>query len=108
MEIYLDNGATTRVSPAAARRALEVMTEDYGNPSSLHRRGFLAEQALTGARQQLAEILRVRREEVWFTSGGSEGNNLAVLGGRWPPAAGAAGLSPPRWSTNRCWPRCGT
>ncbi len=81
MEIYLDNSATTRVSPAAARRALEVMTEDYGNPSSLHRRGFLAEQALTGARQQLAEILRVRREEVWFTSGGSEGNNLAVLGG---------------------------
>ena len=81
MEIYLDNSATTRVSPAAARRALEVMTEDYGNPSSLHRRGFLAEQALTGARQQLAEMLRVRREEVWFTSGGSEGNNLAVLGG---------------------------
>ena len=80
MEIYFDNSATTRVSEAAARKALELMREEYGNPSSLHRRGFLAEQALTAAREELAAILSVRREEVWFTSGGSEGNNLAVLG----------------------------
>lgn len=81
MEIYLDNSATTRVSPAAARRALEVMTEDFGNPSSLHHRGFLAEQALTAARRELSGILCVRPEEVFFTSCGSEGNNLAILGG---------------------------
>ncbi len=80
MEIYFDNSATTRVSDGAARRALELMREEYGNPSSLHRRGFLAEQALTAAREELASILGVRREEVWFTSCGSEGNNLAVLG----------------------------
>lgn len=80
MEIYFDNSATTRVSETAAQKALELMREEYGNPSSLHRRGFLAEQALTAAREELAAILNVRREEVWFTSGGSEGNNLAVLG----------------------------
>jgi len=80
LEIYFDNSATTRVSDSAARRALEVMTEDFGNPSSLHHRGFRAEQALTAARQELADILGVRREEVYFTSCGSEGNNLAVLG----------------------------
>ena len=62
MEIYFDNSATTRVSPEAARRALELMTEEYGNPSSLHRRGFLAEQALAQARGEIARILgRSRR-----------------------------------------------
>lgn len=81
MEIYFDNSATTRVSPEAARRALELMTEEYGNPSSLHRRGFLAEQALAQARGEIARILGAEPEEVAFTSCGSEGNNLAVIGG---------------------------
>lgn len=81
MEIYLDNSATTRVSPAAAQRAVEVMTQEFGNPSSLHHRGFMAEQALTAARQCLSGILGVRQEEVFFTSCGSEGNNIAILGG---------------------------
>jgi len=81
LEIYFDNSATTRVSPAAAQRALEVMTQEYGNPSSLHHRGFLAEQALTAARRELAGILGGREDEVFFTSCGSEGNNLAILGG---------------------------
>ena len=81
MEIYLDNSATTRVSPGAANRALELMREEYGNPSSLHRRGFLAEQALASARRELAEVLGARGEELFFTSCGSEGNNLAILGG---------------------------
>ena len=47
MECYLDNSATTAVSPEAAALALHIMTEEYGNPSSLHRRGFLAERALS-------------------------------------------------------------
>lgn len=81
MEIYLDNSATTRVSPAAAGRALELMTEEFGNPSSLHHRGFLAEQALAAARKELAGILDARQDEVFFTSCGSEANNLAILGG---------------------------
>lgn len=81
MDIYLDNSATTRVSPAAAQRALELMQQEYGNPSSLHRRGFAAEQALDAARRELAGILGAKKEEVYFTSGGSQGNNLAILGG---------------------------
>lgn len=81
MDIYLDNSATTRVSPAAAQRALELMQQEYGNPSSLHHRGFAAEQALDAARRELAGILGAKKEEVYFTSGGSQGNNLAILGG---------------------------
>lgn len=82
MEIYFDNSATTRVSDSVARRVLEVMTEDFGNPSSLHHKGFTAEQALTAAREEIAAVLGpgVRREEIFFTSCGSEGNNLAILG----------------------------
>lgn len=80
MEIYLDNSATTRVSDAAAAKMLSVMTEGYGNPSSLHRRGFLAEQELNAARGIMAEILGVRPDEIFFPSCGSEANNLALLG----------------------------
>ena len=81
MDIYLDNSATTRVSPTAAQRALTVMTQEFGNPSSLHHRGFMAEQALTAARQYLSGLMGARQEEVFFTSCGSEGNNIAILGG---------------------------
>ena len=80
MECYLDNSATTAVSPAAAALALRMMTEEFGNPSSLHRRGFLAERALTEARGQVAAVLHCRPDEIIFTSGGTESNNIALLG----------------------------
>ena len=80
MECYLDNSATTAVSPPVAALALRMMTEEYGNPSSLHRRGFLAERAMTEARGQVAGVLRCRPEEIIFTSGGTESNNIALLG----------------------------
>lgn len=80
METYLDNSATTRVSDTVAALIHRMMTEEYGNPSSLHRKGFLAEQRMTAAREQIAAVLGVRREEIAFTSCGSEANNLAVLG----------------------------
>ena len=80
MECYLDNSATTAVTPEVAALAARIMTEQYGNPSSLHRRGFWAERALTEARGQVAAVLRCRPEEVVFTSGGTESNNLALLG----------------------------
>ena len=80
MECYLDNIATTAVSPAAAALALRMMTEEFGNPSSLHRRGFLAERALTEARGQVAAVLHCRPDEIIFTSGGTESNNIALLG----------------------------
>lgn len=80
-EIYLDNSATTRVCPEAAEKALELMTQCYGNPSSLHTLGFRAEQALSQARQAVAKLLSAQPEEITFTSGGTESNNLAIFGG---------------------------
>lgn len=77
---YLDNSATTRVCPQAAEKALQMMTACYGNPSSLHSLGAAAEQELTAARQKVARLLGCRPQEVIFTSGGTESNNLAVLG----------------------------
>ena len=77
---YLDNSATTRVCPQAAEKALQMMTTCYGNPSSLHSLGAAAEQELNAARQKVARLLGCRPQEVIFTSGGTESNNLAVLG----------------------------
>lgn len=78
---YLDNSATTAVCPAAAEKAYYMMTSCFGNPSSLHTLGFEAEQEMTAARQSVARLLGVPPETVVFTSGGTEANNLAILGG---------------------------
>lgn len=80
LEHYLDNSATTVVSPSAAQKAFKVMTEIYGNPSSLHTKGIEAEKELEQARKALAERLGAQHEEIFFTSGGTEANNLAVFG----------------------------
>ncbi len=79
--IYLDNAATTRVSEGCAREALRVMTEVWGNPSSRHRMGMDAEDILRDSRKTVAAELGAREDEIFFTSGGTEANNLAVLGG---------------------------
>lgn len=79
-EHYLDNSATTPVLPSAAQKAAELMMEEYGNPSSLHTRGFRAKRELEAARAVVAARLGAKSEEIVFTSGGTEGNNLAVLG----------------------------
>lgn len=78
--IYLDNAATTPVCPEAAQAALAAMTEDFGNPSSTHGPGRSAREALKAARQTIAASLGARPEEVFFTSGGSEGDNWAIRG----------------------------
>lgn len=78
--VYLDNSATTRVSDKAAEKALEVMTKNFGNPSSLHSLGFEAEQIIKGAKKNLASALGCKEGEVFFTSGGTEANNIAILG----------------------------
>ncbi len=80
MEIYLDNSATTQCYPKVARRMCELMTEAYGNPSSLHHKGIEAEQALREAKRLLAQNLRVQEKELYFTSGGTESDNLALIG----------------------------
>lgn len=80
-EIYLDNCATTRVDDDTAALALTLMTGDYGNPSSLHGKGFQAQLRLDRARQQVADALGCAAGELIFTSGGTEANNLVILGG---------------------------
>ena len=80
MEHYLDNSATTAVSPAAAQKAFEVMTQSYGNPSSLHKKGIEAEKELVSAAKAVAARLGANADEIVFTSGGTEANNLALFG----------------------------
>ena len=80
MEHYLDNSATTAVYREVAEKAAEIMTVNYGNPSSLHSKGMEAEDELIKARHIIAKSLAVEDNEIYFTSGGTEANNLAVLG----------------------------
>lgn len=77
---YLDNAATTRVCEEAAQAAMNMMTERFGNPSSLHTMGVASTRELNTARQAVASILGCQSECVYFTSGGSESNNLAIFG----------------------------
>ena len=79
-EIYFDNAATTRVRPEVAELMMKVMTEDYGNPSARHVMGMKAENYIKTAREQIARTPRVDPGEIYFTSGGTESNNLALIG----------------------------
>lgn len=79
-EIYFDNAATTRVRPEVAELVKKVMEEDYGNPSSKHLKGVQSEQYLKTAREQIAKTLKCRPQEIVFTSGGTESDNMALIG----------------------------
>lgn len=79
-EIYYDNSATTRTRTASAELVTEMLTQCYGNPSSLHRKGFEAQKCLDLARKQIADTLGCQNSEITFTSGGTESDNLAILG----------------------------
>ncbi|MBS7239732.1 MAG: cysteine desulfurase [Acetatifactor sp.] len=80
MEVYLDNSATTRVFPEVAELMVKIMCEDYGNPSSLHMKGVEAEKYLLYAKETFAKLLKVNTKEIYFTSGGTESDNLALIG----------------------------
>ncbi len=80
MTVYLDNSATTACSPAVAALVAHVMTVDFGNPSSMHRKGVEAENYVKEAAEQIAKTLRCKPKELVFTSGGTESNNMAILG----------------------------
>lgn len=80
MEAYLDNSATTRCSDRACQLMVDLLTKDYGNPSSLHMKGIEAERFVETAKKKIAKTLRVSEKEIIFTSGGTESNNLAIIG----------------------------
>lgn len=80
MEAYFDNSATTRVTESVKNIVVKTMTEDFGNPSSMHMVGVKAERYVKEAKQIIANILKVDEGEIFFTSGGTESNNMAVIG----------------------------
>ena len=80
MEVYLDNSATTKCYDSVRDIVGKVMCEDYGNPSSMHRKGVVAEKYVKEARSILAKSLKVQDKEIFFTSGGTESDNLAIRG----------------------------
>ncbi|MCR5103795.1 MAG: cysteine desulfurase [Eubacterium sp.] len=80
MECYFDNSATTRVYDEVIDIMVKVMREDYGNPSSLHLKGLDAEHIIKDSSAKIAKVLKCLPEEIVFTSGGTESNNMAIIG----------------------------
>ena len=78
MKVYLDNCATTKPREEVIEEMVHILREEYGNPSSLHRLGFNAEKKIEVARENIAKFLNVNKDEIFFTSGGTESNNLAI------------------------------
>lgn len=81
MEVYLDNSATTRCFDDVAALMTRIMVSDYGNPSSLHLKGVQAENYIRYAKETIAKVLKVNEKEILFTSGGTESDNIALIGG---------------------------
>ncbi len=80
MQAYLDNSATTRCMECVTEKMVRVMREAYGNPSSLHTKGVEAEQYIKEAKDFFVKNLKVNEKEIYFTSGGTESNNMAIIG----------------------------
>ena len=80
MQAYLDNSATTRCSKRAADMMVKLLTEDFGNPSSMHMKGVEAENYIKDAKKKIAKTLKIDEKEIVFTSGGTESNNMALIG----------------------------
>lgn len=80
MKVYLDNSATTRVLDSVRDIMIQTMEEDFGNPSSLHIEGVHAEQYIKDSKVIIAKLLKIEEKEIIFTSGGTESNNLAIIG----------------------------
>ncbi|HHX61155.1 MAG TPA: cysteine desulfurase [Epulopiscium sp.] len=78
--IYLDNGATTQPLPIVAETMMKVMLEDYGNPSSYHTMGLTAEKHIKQASEYFSKVLQCTPDEIIYTSGGTEANNMAIIG----------------------------
>ena len=79
-EIYLDNSATTKAYDSVGDLVRKVLCQDYGNPSSMHAKGVQAEHYIKETKEILAKLLKVKDKEIVFTSGGTESDNLALIG----------------------------
>ncbi len=79
-EIYLDNAATTKVDHRVAEKMMAAFTTNYGNPSSLYSLGIKAEKSMNAVRKSIAQTLNCDAQEIYFTSGGTEGNNMIIKG----------------------------
>lgn len=80
MKVYLDNSGTTKAYDEVGDLVRKVLCEDFGNPSSMHYRGVESEQYIKEAKDTLAKILKVQQKEIFFTSGGTESDNWALIG----------------------------
>lgn len=80
MEAYLDNSATTQVLDCVKEEVVKAMTADYANPSAMHLKGVDAEKYVKEAKETLAKLMKVEEREIYFTSGGTESNNMALIG----------------------------
>jgi len=80
MEIYLDNSATTKIRQEVMEEIKDVYEINYGNPSSIHRKGLQIEKKMDLARKSVARVINAKPEEIYFTGGGTESNNIAILG----------------------------
>jgi cysteine desulfurase len=80
MFVYLDNSATTKPYAEVIAETVHYMEKDFGNPSSLHRMGITAEKAMKESRRTIAASIGAKEEEIFFTSGGTEADNMAIFG----------------------------
>ena len=80
MEVYLDNSATTKCLPEVAALMTRIMCDEYGNPSSLHKKGVESEKYVRYAKEVIAKCMKVQEKEILFTSGGTEADNIALIG----------------------------
>lgn len=80
MDIYLDNSATTKLDEEVLKSMMPYLRENYGNPSSAYRIGRENNEAIQNARKQVAKVLNSKTNEIYFTSGGSEADNMAIKG----------------------------
>ena len=103
MEAYFDNSATTKVLDSVRDIVVKTMTEDYGNPAAKHRKGMEAEQYIRDARKIIADTMKVQEKEILFTSGGSESNNMALIGTAWANQRAGKHIISPSTIHWACW-----